>query len=134
MNGSDILLAINTGTFGSPTWTPVGSQRNVVLDETTNMIDRSNKNAGRARLIRPGRYAASLKLDALYVPTNADFILLKAAKRAGAAIQVMVQEAGVDVESATGYISAMSFAYPDMDEATISVSIDIDGEWTAAPS
>jgi predicted secreted protein len=133
-NGSDILLLVNTGTIGSPIWTAAGSQRNVSFSEAVNMIDASNKNAGAAAKVKPGRYSTSLKLDSLYVPDDASQILLKAAFRGRTAIQVMKQESAVNIESATGYISAWDEAHPDMDSSTVSISVTIDGSWTAVAS
>jgi TP901-1 family phage major tail protein len=133
-NGSDILVLVNTGTVGAPAWTAAGSQRGVTFDESVAMIDVSNKNDGAPRKIKPGRYAASLSLDALYVPDDASQIALKAAFRSRSAVQVMRSEHGVNIESATGYISAYSESDPDMAESTVSITVDIDGEWTAEPS
>lgn len=82
MNGTDILLLVNTGTPGSPVYEVVGSQRDVTFEETTDEIDVSSKD-GRAKRVLPGRYSASISLDALYVPTGAAYQALKDAMRNG---------------------------------------------------
>ena len=129
MSGSDILLLVNTGTPDVPAYEVVGSQRDVTFDEATEVIDFSSK-AGRARRVGPGRYSASLSLDALYVPDDAAYLALKGAMRDGELILVARQEDGVTTETADALITSMSEAAPDQAEATISISMEIDGEWT----
>ena len=129
MNGSDILLLVNTGSEAVPAYEVVGSQRDVTFDETTEEIDYSSKDS-RAKRVGPGRYGASISLDALYVPTNECFQALKAAKRNGEMILVARQEDGVTIETADAMIANMSQSFPDQGEATISISLTVDGFWT----
>lgn len=133
MNGTDILLLVNIGTPTVPVYQAVGSQRDVTFDEATEEIDVSSKD-GRAKRVLPGRYSASLSLDALYVPTNADYQALKDAMRNGDLILVAREEDGVTTETADALITALSEAFPDQGEATISVSLTIDGTWTEVGS
>jgi TP901-1 family phage major tail protein len=129
MNGTDILLLVNTGTPGVPTYEVVGSQRDVTFEEADAGIDISSKDSRAARVL-PGRYSATISLDALYVPTDAAYQSLKDALRAGDLIQVLRQENGVSLETATARIDSMSEAGPDQGEATVSIALTIDGEWT----
>jgi len=129
VNGSDILLLVNTGTAEVPVYEAVGSQRDVTIEETPEVIDFSAK-AGRAKRVGAGRYGSTLSLDVLYVPTNDAYLALKAAKRAGELILVAVQDDGVVEETANALITNMSRSFPDQGDATISIGLEVDGEWT----
>lgn len=134
MNGTDVLLLVNTGTPAVPVYEVMGSQRDMTIEETTAEIDVSAKDTGRARRVIAGRFGATLTMDALYVPDNAAYQALRAASRNGELILVAVQEEGVVVETADALITSISTGYPDQGEATISVSITIDGDWEEAGS
>jgi TP901-1 family phage major tail protein len=133
MNGSDILLLVNTGTELVPAYEAVGSQRDVSLQESTAEIDVSSKD-GRAKRVLPGRYSSSLSLDALYVPTDDAYLALRSAMRDGELILVAVENDGVTEETATALITNMSTSFPDQGEGTISIDLTIDGEWTEVGS
>ena len=133
MNGSDVLLLVNIGTPSVPVYQAVGSQRDVTFEETTEEIDVSSKDS-RAKRVLPGRYSATISLDALYVPTREDYDALKNAMRDGELILVARQEEGTTTETANALVTSMSEAFPDQGEATISVSLTIDGEWTEVSS
>jgi len=133
MNGTDVLLLVNTGTPSLPVYEVVGSQRDVTFEEATEEIDVSSKDS-RAKRVLPGRYSSSLSLDALYVPTNADYQALKDAMRNGDLILVARQEDNVTLETADALITGLSEAFPDQGEATISVSLTVDGFWVELTS
>lgn len=133
MNGTLVLLLVNTGSEGSPIYTAAGSQRGLKRDESTAAIDISSKDSRAARAL-PGRYSSSLSLDGLYVPDDASFQALKAAMRDGTLIKVRVSEDGVEIEEADAVITKMSESFPDQDAATISVDLTIDGEWVELTS
>jgi len=132
VNGADVLLLVNTGTEQTPVWTVVGSQRNATVDEATEVIDISSKEK-RARRILPGRYSCTLNLDGLYVPDDTAYGLLQSAMRNGTLIQVMIQRENEQIESASGVVTSLSREYPDQDESTVTITIEIDGEWTPVP-
>lgn len=129
INGSDILLLVNTGTPAVPVYEAVGSQRDVTFDESTESIDVSSKDS-RARRVLPGRYSASLSLDALYVWSDAGYRALRDAMRDGEMILVARQDDGVTVETADAVITSLSESFPDQREGEISISMDIDSFWT----
>jgi len=133
MNGTDVLLLVNTGTELVPSYEAVGSQRDVSFEETTEEIDVSSKDS-RAKRVLPGRYGASITLDALYVPTGTAFTALQDAMRDGELILVAKEVDNVTVETASALITSMSEAMPDQAEATISISLTIDGTWTVVGS
>jgi len=133
MNGSDVVLLVNTGTELVPAYEIVGSQRDVSFEETTEEIDVSSKD-GRAKRVIAGRYASSISLDALYVPSDAAYQALKDAKRNGELILVAREENEVTLETANALITSMSESFPDQGEATISISLTIDDVWTVVGS
>jgi TP901-1 family phage major tail protein len=133
MNGSDILLLANTGTDESPVYEVVGSQRGATFTETTAAIDMSSKDSRNTRVI-PGRYAATVTLEALYVPTDDAYLALRAAMRDGTAIKIRKSEDGVEVEEADAVVTSLSGEAPDQEGATISVDLAIDDSWTVVGS
>jgi predicted secreted protein len=133
MNGTDVLLLVNTGTVGSPIYTAVGSQRGLKRGEATEPIDMSSKDS-RAMRVLAGRYTSTLTFDALYVPDDASFQALKAAMRNGDLIKVRTSEDGVQVEEANAVVTKLDQDYPDQDAATVSAEVAIDGEWTELTS
>lgn len=120
MNGSDILLLVDG--------VAVGSQRGVKFDETTAEIDMSSKDSRATRVIA-GRYGAKVSLDALYVPDDASYQLLKTAMRSGTLVQINRQEEISILESAYALVTSISEDGPDQDGATVAISLTIDGEW-----
>jgi TP901-1 family phage major tail protein len=133
MNGTDILLLVNTGTDESPTYEAVASQRDTTVEEASETIDYSSKD-GRAQRVGAGRYSSTISLDALYVPTDAGYQALRDANRAGTLIMVAKQVNDVVTETALAKIDSISEAFPDQAEATISISLTLDGEWIEAGS
>lgn len=131
MSGTDILLLVNTGSTLTPVYEVVGCQRDVSFDETTDAIDVSCKDQREGRFL-PGRYGATISLDAVYVPTDAGYQALKDAMRNGTTIMVLRQELGATVETATAIVTALGDKGPDQDAATTSISMTIDGAWTEA--
>jgi len=129
MNGTDILLLVNTGTVLIPVYEVVGSQRDVSFEETDAGVDYSSKDS-RAQRVGCGRYASTLSLDALYVPTDAAYQQIQNAIRNGTLIQVLRQEGGVSLETASARVDKLGAAGPDQAEATVSIDLTIDGEWT----
>lgn len=129
MNGSDILLLVNTGTAETPAYEAVGSQRDVTFDEATEEIDVSSKDSRAARVL-PGRYSASVSLDSLYVWSDDGYQALRDAMRDGELILVARQDDGVTMETADALVTSMSESFPDQGEGTISIDLTIDGFWT----
>ena len=123
MNGTDIMVWVEGNA--------VGSQRDVTIDETTDEIDVSNKNDGRAMRVLPGRYGSTLSLDALYVPTDQAYQDLQTAMRSGTFVEVVVIEEGVVLESADAIVTSLSKAGPDQGEATVAAGLRVDGSWVS---
>lgn len=128
MNGTDLLILVNTGTPSVPVYEAVGSQRDATIEESSATIDISSKDS-RAMRVLAGRFSGSISLDALYVPTNAGYQALRQANRDGELILVARELAGVVQEIVSAKIDSMSESFPDQGEATISISLTIDGFW-----
>ena len=122
MNGTDILIAIDGDI--------VGSQRDVSYDETTAEIDISSKDSRAGRYL-PGRYGATMSLDALYVPTDTAYLALQSAMRNGDMVEVWSMEEAIVIENASAIVTSLSRSGPDQGEATVSISLRIDGEWAS---
>jgi len=133
MNGTDVLLLVNTGTAAVPVYEAVGSQRDVTFDEATEEIDVSSKDS-RAKRVLAGRYSATLSLDALYVWTDDGYRALRDAMRDGNLILVAREDDGTTIETADALVTSLSESFPDQGEGTISISLTIDGFWTELES
>ena len=132
-SGTDVLLMVNTGTAVAPVFTAVASQRGLTRDETTAVIDISSKES-RATRVLPGRYSSTMSLDAVYVSDCDAFLSLQSAMRNGELILVRISEDELETEEADALITSMSESYPNQAEATISVALQIDGEWSVVGS
>ena len=130
VNGADTILLVENPQ-GSGTYVAVGSQRDVTFNETTEPIDGSSKTDGRATRNLPGRYSASVDLDALFVPNDAAHALLKQANRLGFLVKIRRRFVGNDQEEAEAVITNMSDTHPDQDAATVAITLSVDGVWAA---
>lgn len=128
INGTATLLLINTGSPESPAYEVVGYQRDATFEESTAAIDFSSKNS-RARRVGAGRYQGSVSMEALYVSGDAGYQALKTAMRDGSSILVARQEDGVVLETVDAVVETLSQGMPDQAEATVSVTLAIDGFW-----
>lgn len=133
MNGSEILVLVNTGTPSVPVYEAVGYQRDATFTENTAEIDVSSKESRSKRVIA-GRYSAEMQLDALYVPTDDGYQALLDAMRDGELIKVARQEEEVTIETADALVTSISSRAPDQGESTISVSLTLDGAWATVGS
>lgn len=132
MNGSDVIIKVNTGTPTVPVWTVVGKQSGLKISEKVGVIDGSGKEDGE-RVVEGGRYEATLTLDALYVPTDAAYTALRTAFRSAALTKVQTIVSGTAKEHADALISGMDGDFPDQGSATISVTLEVSGAWTTEP-
>lgn len=130
MNGTDVLLQVNTGTDAVPVWTTVAAQRDASVSRSNDTIDFSSKDSrhwdGAA-----GRAESELSLDGLVpVAGEAGFDALLAAWEDGTLIGVQQQRAGAAFKLAKGIVTKMDEEYPDQGESTFSASVKIAGQWT----
>jgi len=128
ISGTDILLLVNTGTEDAPVYEEVGGQRGATYGETTDEIDASSKDSEAFRVLA-GRKKSIITLDALYIPDDACYVILRAAMRAREFILVRRSENGADVEEAQAIITNLSRNAPDNEVASLTVGLTIDGDW-----
>ena len=131
VNGSLIVLQVNTGTVAVPVWTTVGSQRDTTNSGSLALIDASSKDS-RNEVVQAGRWTGELTLTHLYVPGAAEQQLLRNANRNGTVIQVRTFEDGVAKERADGVVTEYSENHPDMDVSSAEVTVHISNGWVAA--
>lgn len=134
MNGTNVVLYVNTGTDLSPEWTAVGSQRDVAFDKSNDKIDMSNKITGRAAVWEYGRLEQSLSLEALYVPDDLGYQKLDEACENGKMIMIRKYEEGVAVKEADALVEKISERDPDQEACTVSIDLAISGTWTELTS
>jgi Phage tail tube protein len=123
------LTAI-TASYTWITYTAVGSQIQAKFDEKTKAIDITNKSS-RNKVFIPGEYDATVTLDHLYIPTDGAYAQLKSAMRNGTTVMVQRQESGAAAEQANAIVTQMSGDFKDKSPATIAVTMQITGPWTA---
>ena len=122
MNGTDVLIWVDGNA--------VGSQRDVTSNEETGEIDVSSKDQREGRYL-PGRYGSTMDLEALYVPSDTAYGALRDAMRNGTFVEVVILDDGIALESADAIVTKLSRKAPDQDAATVSISLRIDGAWSA---
>lgn len=120
-NGDDVLLYADG--------TSVGGQRNVSLNSEMTVIDTSAKGDVESTFIS-GRTTHTVDLDGLYINGNTAWDQLSSAMENQASITLERYRNGSFVASATAYVTSLSRSHPDMDVATVSVSLQISGTWS----
>ena len=131
INGSLVVVQVNTGTPAVPVWTVVGSQRDTTISGSLALIDASSKDS-RSEVVKAGRWTGELTLAHLYVPGAAEQRLLRNANRNGDVIRLRTFEDGVATEVADGVVNEYSENHPDMDVSTVEVTVHISNGWVPA--
>lgn len=127
MNGTDCLVLVET-VPGNGVFLVVASQTGVQFDQKTAPIDMSSKES-RNYKGKPGRYNATVKMSALYVPTSSGYTSLRTAMRTGVTVQIKRQELGSVVETADAIVTDLGSDFPDQGAAKLSASFQITGAW-----
>lgn len=133
MNGSAVLLLVNTGTDQSPIWTAVGVQTGLTRETTRNLIEVSGKDDDHTKWVY-GRRDDTVSLEAVYVPDDAGVQALRQALEQKQVIKIRRSEDGTAVEEADALIKSISEEWPDNDKSTVSVDLQLNSEWTAVSS
>jgi hypothetical protein len=120
-NGDDLLIYADG--------TSIGGQRNVSMNAEMTVIDTSAKGDVESTFIA-GRTTHSIDLDGLYINGNTAWDQLSSAMENQASITLERYRNGSFVASATAYVTSLSRSHPDMDVATVSVSLQISGTWS----
>ncbi|MBA7465165.1 hypothetical protein ES707_00327 [subsurface metagenome] len=80
--GATIYVNINTGTVESPTWTPIGGQREATFDRGKGTIDTTDKDSGGNEEHLPDDKNWSISFGAFLIEGNPGFVALEAAYNA----------------------------------------------------
>jgi TP901-1 family phage major tail protein len=131
MNGTDVLLFVNTGTINSPTYVAVGSQRNTTITKTMATMDASSKDSDDENP-EPGRLGSTVSLDGVYVPSDVAQRLIDTTYKSKGLLLIEVQENGVETETAPAYITSFVKNHPDQDVSTFTIDLMVKGGWTEA--
>ena len=129
LNGAKVVVGVNVGTDASPVFSILGHQRGVTFDESVEAIDMSSKES-EARKVEGGRYQSSVSLESLYVPSSNEYGVLRTRFRNREKVLVRRQLEGQDWEEASVLITSLSEDFPDQAEATVSLTLEVDGKWT----
>jgi len=133
MNGSDILLLMNTGTEVAPVYEVLGSQRGASFTESTANRDASSKDS-RAQMVEPGRYSSTVSGEALYVPTEDGYQALLDAMRDGTKILIRASEDAIEIEQASCVVNTITRNAPDQETALCTFELTVDGDWVELTS
>lgn len=136
MNGSEVLVAVNTGTDESPEWEVIPCQASGEYTLEADTFDTSCKDTGDATNL-PGRRSRTMSVEAnpgawpelKTSPTEVTEIVRKAAET-GQQIQVAIVVSGTELEQGTATITSYSMAFPDQDKVTLSLELAISGGMT----
>jgi len=144
-NGAIVLLKVNQSGSAPDDFDFISGQANLTINETTAEIDVSDKLSGRLGERVPGRATASVAVDLNFLRSDTIIAFLKTTYRNRRPIEVMVFDRdnldavasngdieGTDVESAFGIIVNLTETHPDQDKSTISLEVNLNGDWVAA--
>ena len=134
LDGSAVLLLVQTSAGPPGVYTVVGSQTGVKFQRKTTMADASNKSSPEKVYIA-GERDETIALDHLYVSGDAGLAALKSAWANNLPIVVERQESGTVIEYASAYISDLTEDFKKAVAGTVSVTLQVSGGWTpgAAP-
>jgi predicted secreted protein len=133
INGSDILLYVNTGTESTPAWTAVGGQSGIKITETNGTKERKGHKLspnGDAKEYNYDQYEWKVSLDGAYVSGETGLEALRTALRTQALIKVRVKEGDTYVSEGDALITSMDLDGPYNDDATYAIELQGTGKLT----
>lgn len=139
-NGADLLIAVNVSDSSLEEWVAVGGQRGANFNDTTALIDLSDKLTGRLGESIPGRATAEVSMELVFQDEDEGLIFLKAAYRGRDQVKIMRQVRADNnspfgwIEEAFGTIIDFSEDWPDQDAATVAMTIHMDNDWAPSTS
>lgn len=133
LNGTQVLLMVfdATANEGAGEYVSVAEQTGLSMEESVNLIEASSKESDHTKWLY-GKSDGTLSLEALYVPNDRGLALLKQAKKERKPILVRRDEAGQPIEQVEALIETISTEFPDNDNATVSVDLQLNGNWQTA--
>jgi predicted secreted protein len=129
MNGSDVLVLVNTGTAAAPIFEAVGSQTDMTIEQTAEEIDTSNKTSGRYATFIPGRYMTTISFDSMYVPNDGSYAVLQQSCEYGLFLKIRREYAGEAEREADAFVTSLSESFPDQAPGAVSATMRITGPW-----
>jgi len=123
-SGSNVLLWAHNGSQ----YIEVGYQTGLSTESTTNLIELRYKNKKHVDFI-PGKDDGKLTLEALHVVSDAGLQALKDARKNQKKVLVQRREAGGPTETAEALVESISVENPDDDAPTVSVELQLIGDW-----
>lgn len=135
MNGSTVLLAVDTGSE----FEIIPCQANGEYALSADTFDTSCKDTGDATNL-PGRRSRTMSVEAnpaewpdlVANPTTVEQVLRKAAET-GLQVDFQVFVGGTATEEGTASITSLSITFPDQDKVTMSIEMAISGGMTPVP-
>lgn len=139
IQGQDYVLSVMVGT----TWTPIGHSTSHTLEVNMETRDRSSKDTGRWKGKVPGLLGWSVTSESIALYDGYSFAELKAlmdnrtkvqvklsgrAASAGGDDLYLPSQIGDDYNEGYGYITNLSLNAPNANDATVSCTIEGDGE------
>lgn len=129
--GKDYLLYVNTGTPTVPVWTLIGGQRGASLSRSADSIDVSHKTSGGWKAAKAGLRGWSIDLDGLVLLTDTGLEALETAFEDGTEIHVKFEYPDKKYRTGWGSITDLSIETPHDGEASLSGTIEGNGELSA---
>jgi len=131
MNGSDVLILVNTGTDAVPIYQAVASQRDLTVEGSADEIDTSNKTSGRFAEFIPGRVSSTISFESMYVPNDGSYAVLRQSMEFGLFLKIRREYAGEAEREADAFVTSLSESFPDQEPGIVSATMRITGPWRA---
>lgn len=77
VRGLDVCVEVNTGTFGSPTWTKVGGQKDASITFGLGEIEITDKDSAGWEESLPGNRSVEIEFDVFLIEDNAGYLEMK---------------------------------------------------------
>lgn len=131
--GVDILILVDTGTDGTPQWTPVGGQRGATLSESRETIDVTHKASGGYKEYEYGDGEWSISCDGVLIPDDTAYKALVDAMRQEKKVKVRWQEEGTATFEGLALVTSRDLEGPYDGEANYSMELQGSGAPTPLP-
>jgi predicted secreted protein len=128
--GTTVVLQVRSAT-GPDVYTTIGGQRGLSRERTRNIINTSAKE-DTAQTKKGGKRDSSLSFDGVVIASEAGRAALVAAYDGDGEGRIRVSAIGAEpAKQATFVLETISEDFPDDEESTWSIDLQISGEWTA---
>lgn len=126
--GKDYILSVNTGTFATPVWTPVGGQRNSKLSQKADEIDVTDKTTGGWAAKLAGMKSWSIDLSGLVMLNNDGCTAIGVAFRASETVDLKFQYPDKTYQRGWAAVTEFSYDVPHDGAAQLSGTLSGNGE------